>query len=283
MPAFNVANLELAQAAVAAAEEAEAPVFLEVSEGAWAYGGVGLIGLLKALRREARVPVVLHLDHGASLAAAARAVGCGFSSIMVDGSRLSYPENVALVKAAVEAFGGAGVAVEAELGHVGGGDDPTSFTEPRAAAAFVAATGCDSLAVSVGTSHGAYKFDGPPALDLGRLEEIAAAAGVPLVLHGASGVYDEAVAKLAAAGGSLPGARGVPDDVLREAIRRGIAKVNVDTDLRIAFTAALRRYLGEDARVIDPKKYLGAARDAVREAALHKLRVCGAAGRAEIS
>jgi fructose-bisphosphate aldolase class II len=274
LPAFNVNNLEFVQAVIGAAADEGAPIFVAVSEGAWAYGGDALPRLALDAAAAVTVPVAVHLDHGSGLDAARRAVAAGFNSVMVDGSTLPYEDNVTLVKAAVAAFAPGGVAVEAELGHVGGSRDPGVYTEPEKAAAFVAATGCHSLAVAVGTSHGAYKFAGEPTLDLERLALIAAATPVPLVLHGASAVYADVVAALERAGGGFAGARGLPDALLAAAVARGVAKVNVDTDLRLAFAASVRATLAGDAAAFDPKKILGAARDAVRATARRRLRAC---------
>jgi fructose-bisphosphate aldolase class II len=277
--AFNVNNLEFVQAVVAAAEEEDAPTFVAVTETALAYGGDALARLALDVIRYADVSLVLHLDHGSSVEAARRAVALGFNSVMVDGSTLPFDENVALVAAAVKEFAPRGVAVEGELGHVAKGRDRGIFTDPGEAAAFVEATGAGSLAVAVGTSHGAYKFEGEPTIDLPRLEAIAAATPVPLVLHGASAVYEDVVRALEGAGGLLPRARGLSDELLAEAVGRGVAKVNVDTDLRLAFVAATRNYLKKDPSAIDPKKILGGARDAVREMARRKIRACHGTGR----
>ncbi len=277
--AFNVNNLEFVQAVVAAAEKEGAPTFVATSETALAYGGDALARLALHIIDGAPVPLVLHLDHGSSVEAARRAVALGFNSVMVDGSTLPYDDNVVLVAAAVKEFAPQGVAVEGELGHVAKGRDRGIFTDPGEAAAFVDATGVGSLAVAVGTSHGAYKFEGEPTIDLPRLEAIAAATQVPLVLHGASAVYEDIVRALEEAGGRLPRARGLSDELLAAAVARGVAKVNVDTDLRLAFVAATRNYLKEDPSAIDPKKILGAAREAVREMARRKIRACRGAGR----
>jgi fructose-bisphosphate aldolase class II len=277
--AFNVNDLEFVQAVVAAAEEESAPTFVAVTESALAYGGDALARLALDIIRGASAPLVLHLDHGSSVEAGRRAVALGFNSVMVDGSTLPFDENVALVAAAVKEFAPRGVAVEGELGHVARGHDRGIFTDPGEAAAFVDATGVGSLAVAVGTSHGAYKFEGEPIIDVERLEAIAAATPVPLVLHGASAVYEDVVRALEEAGGRLPQARGLSDELLAEAVARGVAKVNVDTDLRLAFVAAIRNYLKGDRSAIDPKKILGAAREAVREMARRKIRGCRGAGR----
>jgi len=239
--AFNVNNLEFVQAVVAAAEEEDAPTFVAVTETALAYGGDALARLALDVIRYADVSLV--------------------------------------VAAAVKEFAPRGVAVEGELGHVAKGRDRGIFTDPGEAAAFVEATGAGSLAVAVGTSHGAYKFEGEPTIDLPRLEAIAAATPVPLVLHGASAVYEDVVRALEGAGGLLPRARGLSDELLAEAVGRGVAKVNVDTDLRLAFVAATRNYLKKDPSAIDPKKILGGARDAVREMARRKIRACHGTGR----
>jgi fructose-bisphosphate aldolase class II len=273
--AFNVNNLEFVQAVVAAAEEERAPVFVAMSEGALAYGGDALARLALDIIDGAAAPLALHLDHGSSLDAARQAVRLGFNSVMVDGSKLPYEENVALVRAAVDEFGPRGVPVEGELGHVAHGHDRGTFTEPGEAAAFVDATGVGSLAVAVGTSHGAYKFEGDPFIDVPRLEAIAAATPVPLVLHGASAVYEDVVRAVEEAGGRLGKARGLSDELLGRAIGHGVAKVNVDTDLRLAFLAAVRQYLNDNPSALDPRKVLGAGRDAVREMARRKIRACG--------
>jgi len=280
--AFNVCNLEFVQAVAQAAAAERAPAFIAVSEGALAYGGPALARAALEVIAACSAPLALHLDHGASVASARRAVELGFNSVMVDGSQLAYEENVALVAAATAAFAPMDVAVEGELGHVGRGGEGGVFTEPDMAAGFVAATGVTSLAVAVGTSHGAYKFAGEPTIDAERLGAIAAATPVPLVLHGASAVYADAVAAVEAAGGALPKARGLPDRLLAGAVARGVAKVNVDTDLRLAFVAGVRRYLKDKPAALDPKKILAAARDGVRDMARRKVRACGAGGRAEI-
>jgi fructose-bisphosphate aldolase class II len=272
--AFNVNDLEFVQAVVTAAEEEDAPTFVAMSEAALAYGGDALAWLALDIIDGAQVPLVLHLDHGSGLDAARKAVELGFNSVMVDGSTLPYDENVALAAAAVEEFAPGGVAVEAELGHVAKGHDRGAFTEPDEAAAFVKATGVHSLAVAIGTSHGAYKFEGEPTIEVDRLEAIAEATPVPLVLHGASAVYEDAVKTVEAGGGRLRRARGLSDKLLRQAVARGIAKVNVDTDLRLAFVGAVRKYFKNNPSAIDPKKILGAGRDAVREMARRKIRAC---------
>lgn len=274
VPAFNVHNLEFIQAVVAAAEAENAPVFVAMTETSLAYAGDELARVALDLVANAKVPLVVHLDHGTGLEAARKAVGLGFNSVMVDASTRPYDENVAALAEAVKEFGPRGVPVEGELGHVAVGHDRGKFTEPDEAAAFVKATGVSSLAVAVGTSHGAYKFAGEPTIDTARLERIAAVTPVPLVLHGASAVYQDIVRAIDAAGGHLPDARGLSDDLLAQAVARGVAKVNVDTDLRMAFVAAAREYLKENPSAIDPRKILGAGRDGVREMARRKIVAC---------
>jgi fructose-bisphosphate aldolase class II len=275
VPAFNVHNLEFVEAVVEAAEKERAPIFVAMTESSLAYAGDELPRLALDVIGGAAVPLTLHLDHGSGLEAARRAVGLGFNSVMVDASTKPYDENVAALAEAVKEFGPSGVPVEGELGHVAVGHDRGAFTEPEEAAAFVEATGVSSLAVAIGTSHGAYKFKGDPFIDVPRLEAIAAATPVPLVLHGASAVYQDVVAALDKAGGDIPEARGLSDELLSQAIKHGIAKVNVDTDLRLAFVAAVRAYLKDNPPAIDPRKILGAGRDSVREMARRKIRACG--------
>ncbi len=279
VPAFNVHNLEFVQAVVAATEAEDAPVFVAMTESSLAYAGDELARVALDLVGKAKVPLVVHLDHGSSVEAARKAVALGFNSVMVDASTRPYDENVAALAEAVKEFGPRGVPVEGELGHVAKGHDRGKFTEPDEAAAFVEATGVSSLAVAVGTSHGAYKFEGEPTIDTARLERIAAATPVPLVLHGASAVYQDVVRAIEAAGGHLPEARGLSDELLAQAVARGVAKVNVDTDLRMAFVAAVREYLKENPSAIDPRKILGAGRDGVREMARRKIVACRGAAR----
>jgi fructose-bisphosphate aldolase class II len=274
VPAFNVHNLEFVQAVVAAAEAEDAPVFVAMTETSLAYAGDELARIALDLVAKAKVPLVVHLDHGTGLEAARKAVALGFNSVMVDASTRPYDENVAALAEAVKEFGPRGIPVEGELGHVAVGHDRGKFTEPDEAAAFVEATGVSSLAVAVGTSHGAYKFAGEPTIDAARLERIAAATPIPLVLHGASAVYADVVRAIEAAGGHLADARGLSDELLAQAVARGVAKVNVDTDLRMAFVAAARKYLKENPSAIDPRKILGAGRDGVREMARRKIVAC---------
>jgi fructose-bisphosphate aldolase class II len=233
------------------------------------------------------IPIVLHLDHGETFDIAKSCIDGGFTSVMIDGSKHPFEENVRLTKEVVVYAHARGVPVEAELGKLAGIEDAIKskesvFTDPDEAVEFVKRTGCDSLAVSVGTSHGAYKFKGEPTLDMERLEKISGMLpGFPLVLHGASSVLQEYVQEANKYGASLPGAKGVPEDLIRKAAAMGVCKVNVDTDLRLAMTATIRRVMSETPAEFDPRKYLGPARDAIREVVRHKIKdVMGCAGKA---
>ena len=279
--AFNVYNLESAQAVLRAAETLDAPVILATSEKALRYGGWRELGvLLRTMAREARVPVALHLDHGSSVESVLLALRYGWSSVMLDGSHLPYEENVALTREAVRVAHAVGVSVEGELGEIAGIEDDRAveegrarLTDPEQARKFVKETGVDALAVAVGTSHGAYKYHGTPRLDLERLSALHARVPVPLVLHGASGVPAHLVEEARALGMEIGDPQGVPDDLLREAVQRGIRKVNTDTDLRLAFTVAVRRFLRDHPGVFDPRKILEAARNAMMKVVQHRIEV----------
>ncbi len=263
--AFNVNNLETLTAIVAAAEGEKSPVILQASQGAIKYAGLEyIVAMARVAAARAAVPIALNLDHGTSFDQAMQCVRAGFTAVMVDGSRLSYDENAALVRRVVEVGRAVGVSVEAELGRIGGTEDDISvtdreaaFTEPETAARFVAETGCDALAVAVGTAHGVYK--GEPKLDFDRLAAIDRLVGPPLVLHGASGV---------------------PDDAIREAIRLGVRKINIDTEIRLAFAGSVRRTLAHNEGVYDPREILSPARRAMEEVVREKIRLFGSAGRA---
>ena len=258
--AFNAENLEMVQAILAAAEAEEAPVIIQTTPGTLKYAGPACFaGLASRLARDAKVPAALHLDHGNSYELAEQCAREGYTSLMIDGSKLPYEENVALTRR-VAAMAGA-LPVEAELGTVGGKEDGMSakpqYTDPEQAADFVRRTGISSFAVAIGTAHGVYK--GEPKLDLERLSEVRARVDIPLVLHGTSGV---------------------PEDQVRECIRRGICKVNYATDLRIAFTAAVRQAAAEMPEAIDPKKILSPARLAVEKRVRELIRLLGSSGKA---
>lgn len=288
---FNVNNMEIVQGIVEAAAELRSPVILQASAGARKYARPAfLTAMVRAAIETYDATVALHLDHGESVELAKQCIDDGFTSVMIDSSAKPFEENVATTRQVVLYAHARGIQVEAELGKLEGVEDDVavasghgSYTDPQQAADFVRQTDCDSLAVAIGTSHGAYKFSGDPRLDLARLEAIAGVLppGFPLVLHGASSVSAEAVAEVNRFGGRLSDAKGVPEDALREAIRRGVAKVNIDTDLRIAMTSAIRRVFAQSPEEFDPRKYLGPGRDAVKAVVAHKIQhVLGSAGRA---
>ena len=258
--AFNAENLEMAQAIIAAAEAENAPVMIQTTPGTLKYAGPECFsGLVGRLARDAKVPAALHLDHGNSYELAEKCAREGYTSLMIDGSKLPYEENIALTRRVVAMAGS--LPVEAELGTVGGKEDgmeaKPQYTDPDEAADFVSRTGISSFAVAIGTAHGVYK--GEPKLDLDRLSEVRAKVELPLVLHGTSGV---------------------PEDQVRECIRRGICKVNYATDLRIAFTAGVKRAIAEQPDAFDPKKYLAAGRKAVEERVRELIRLLGSNGKA---
>ena len=286
--AFNVNNMEIIQGIMEAGTEEKAPLILQVSAGARKYAGQNyIVKLIEAGLLEADLPVVLHLDHGADFDICKACIDDGFTSVMIDGSHLPFEENVAVTRRVVEYAHDRGVWVEAELGRLAGVEETVSsresvYTDPEEAETFVARTGCDSLAIAIGTSHGPCKFSEEARLDFERLDAIAARLpGVPLVLHGASSVPQEAVAAVNAHGGNVAGTSGVPEDLLRRAAASAICKINIDTDLRLAVTAAIRTLLTERPETFDPRAYLTAGREAVREMVRHKIRaVLGSSGQA---
>ena len=279
--AFNVNNMEIIQGIVDAAKEENAPLILQVSAGARKYAKPAyLVKLVEAAMIDTGLDICLHLDHGEDFEICKKCVDDGFTSVMIDGSKYPFEENVALTKRVVEYAHAKGVVVEAELGRLSGIEDninvderQATFTDPKEAAEFVERTGVDSLAIAIGTSHGAYKFKGDPYLDFERLKKIhELIPDTPLVLHGASTVLPEFVDLCNKYGGKIPGAKGVPEDMIREAAKYGICKVNIDTDLRLAMTAEIRRYLAEHPEDFDPRKYLGPARNAIKAMVQHKIR-----------
>ena len=258
--AFNVENMEMAQAVIAAAEEMNAPVMLQTTPGTLKYANPEIFaGMISRMARDAKVPVALHLDHGSSFALAEQCVRAGYTSVMIDGSPLSFDENVALTCSVVAMAGD--LPVEAELGKVGGKEDDheadAAYTDPAEAARFVRETGVFSFAPAIGTAHGVYKA--APKLDLDRLSAIRAVVEAPLVLHGTSGV---------------------PDDQVRECIRRGVCKVNYATELRAVFSDAVKKYLAENPSAYDPKKYGAAGREAVRQRICQLISLLGSSGKA---
>ncbi len=279
--AFNVNNMEIIQGIVAGAQAEKAPVILQVSAGARKYANpIYLVHLVKAAIEETGLDICLHLDHGADFDICKKCVDDGFTSVMIDGSKFPFKDNIALTKQVVEYAHDHGVVVEAELGKLSGVEDAVkvsaaeaSFTVPEEAAEFVEKTGVDSLAVAIGTSHGAYKFKGTPYLDFERLKKIhSLIPDIPLVLHGASTVIPEFVDKCNKFGGEIPGAQGVPEDMILEAVKHGVCKVNIDTDLRLAMTAEIRKYMVEHPSDFDPRLYLGPAREAIKGMVRHKIK-----------
>lgn len=287
--AFNVNDMEIVQGITWAAAEEKSPVILQVSAGARKYAGQTYIMKLveAALQENPGLQVVVHLDHGPTFEMCRDCIDGGFTSVMIDGSHLPYEENVALTKKVVDYAHPRGVWVEAELGKLAGVEehvksDEHVYTDPDQAVDFVNRTGCDSLAIAIGTSHGAYKFKGDAKLDFARLEKISAMMpGYPLVLHGASSVPQEFVELCNKYGGKVGGARGVPEDMLRKAATMGVCKINVDTDIRLALTATVRQFFAEHPEQFDPRSYLGAGREAVKNMVARKIRdVMGSSGKA---
>lgn len=279
--AFNVNNMEILQAIVDAGHEERAPLILQVSAGARKYARHEyLVKLVEAAMQTTDIPIVLHLDHGEDFEVCKSCIDGGFSSIMIDASSKPFAENIRITKQVVEYAHARNVTVEAELGKLAGVEDAVhvkaedaTYTDPEQVQEFVAATGVDSLAIAIGTSHGAYKFKGEAKLDFARLETISKLVpGFPIVLHGASSVPQALVDECNKFGGQLPGARGVPEEMLRQAARSAVCKINIDTDLRLAMTATIRRVFMEQPAEFDPRKYLGPARDAIKAVVKHKLK-----------
>ena len=287
--AFNVNNMEINQGIVEAAKLEQAPLILQVSAGARKYANpIYLRKLVEAAVEESNLPIALHLDHGDNFEICKSCVDGGFTSVMIDASHHPFEENIRLTKEVVEYAHAHGVVVEAELGRLAGVEDAVnvsaqdaSYTDPDQAVEFVQRTGVDSLAIAIGTSHGAYKFKGDPQLDFERLETISKLLpNFPLVLHGASTVLPEFVKKCNEFGGKIDGAQGVPEEMLSRASKLGVCKINIDTDLRLAMTAAIREYLALHPEHFDPRQYLGPARQAIQDMVQHKIKnVLGCSGR----
>jgi len=279
--AFNVNNMEIIQGIVEAAKEERSPLILQVSAGARKYANpIYLKKLVEAAVEDSNLPIVLHLDHGEDFEICKQCIDDGFSSVMIDASHHEFEKNIEITKKVVEYAHSKGVVVEAELGRLAGVEDAVNvsekdatYTVPEQAAEFVAKTGVDSLAIAIGTSHGAFKFKGDPSLDFERLKQIQKLLpNFPLVLHGASTVLPEFVNLCNQYGGNIPGAQGVPEEMLRQAAQLGVCKINIDTDLRLAMTAAIRKDVVENPGNFDPRKYLGAGRTAIKEMVQHKIR-----------
>lgn len=285
--AFNTNDLEITQAIIHTAEKLRSPVIVQISEGALKYGGKDLVNVVIDLATRATVPVALHLDHGSSYESALKAISLGFSSVMIDASHHGFEENAHETRRVVEAAHAMGVTVEAEIGRLGGieehievSEEDAFLTNPEEAQKFVEATGVDYLAIAIGTSHGAYKGKGRPFIDHARIEKCSQLLSIPLVAHGSSGVPAYIVERLRAAGGVIGDAFGIADEDLQQATQHGIAKVNVDTDLRLAFTVGVREALAKNPKEFDPRKILGPARDLMGELVEHKMRVLGSVGKA---
>jgi fructose-bisphosphate aldolase, class II len=280
--AFNVNNMEIVQGITEAAKLEHAPLILQVSKGARAYAKhVYLMKMIEAAIEDTDLPIAVHLDHGPDFETAKSCIDGGFTSVMIDGSHLSFDKNVEQTKRVVEYAHSRKnyVTVEAELGRLAGVEDEvkvssedSSYTHPDEVEEFVNRTGCDSLAIAIGTSHGAFKFAGEPKLRFDILEEVAKRLpGFPIVLHGASSVVPEYVAMINQFGGSMPGAQGVPEAMLRKAASMAVCKINIDSDLRLAFTAEIRKHLAEHPDHFDPRQYLTDARDGIRSMVRHKI------------
>lgn len=279
--AFNVNDMEIIQGIVDAAKIEQAPLILQVSAGARKYAKpIYLTKLVEAALIDTDLPIALHLDHGDSFEICKDCIDNGFTSVMIDGSHLPFEENVELTQRVVEYAHKHGVVVEGELGRLAGVEDDVNvsekdalFTDPEEAKKFVDLTGVDSLAIAIGTSHGAYKFKGTPYLDFDRLQKVSELLpNYPIVLHGASTVLPEFVAKCNEYGGEIPGAQGVPEDLLRKAATMAVCKINIDTDLRLAMTATIREVLTKNPSEFDPRKYLGPARSAIQDMVQHKIK-----------
>jgi len=278
--AFNINNMEILQGIVDAAEKQKSPVILQASSGAIKYARIKyLMKMVEAAVEETTIPIAIHLDHGADFEACKMCIDNGFTSVMIDGSKYSFEENIELTKKVVEYAHSKGVVVEAELGKLAGIEDDVNvsatdamYTDPEQAKEFVERTNCDSLAIAIGTSHGAYKFKGEAKLRFDILKEIKERIpNTPIVLHGASSVIPELVEMCNNYGGEIPGAKGVPNEILKEAGKSGVSKINVDTDLRLAMTANIRKVFGDKPSEFDPRKYLAPARDAIKEVVSYKI------------
>ena len=290
--AFNVNNMEMIQGITEAAKEEQAPLILQVSSGARKYANhTYLMKLIEAAIIETDLPICVHLDHGDTFELCKSCIDGGFTSVMIDGSHLSFEENIALTKRVVEYAHDHGVVVEGELGRLAGVEDEikvshedSSYTDPEQVQEFVNSTGVDSLAIAIGTSHGAYKFKPgtQPRLRFDILEEVERRLpGFPIVLHGASSVVPEFVKMINENGGAMPDAIGVPEYMLRRAASMAVCKINIDSDLRLAMTGTIRKYLAENPSHFDPRQYLKPARQAIKEMVRHKLiDVLGCNGRA---
>ncbi|WP_010248595.1 class II fructose-1,6-bisphosphate aldolase [Acetivibrio cellulolyticus] len=288
--AFNVNNMEIVQGITEAAKEVNAPLILQVSAGARKYANhTYLMKLIDAAIIETGLPICVHLDHGDTFELCKSCIDGGFTSVMIDGSHHSFEDNIKLTKQVVEYAHDKGVTVEGELGRLAGIEDAVNvsdadaaFTDPDQVQEFVEKTGVDSLAIAIGTSHGAFKFKGEARLRFDILEEVQKRLpGFPIVLHGASSVMPEYVEMINKFGGNMPGAKGVPEEMLRQAAKMAVCKINIDSDLRLALTGSIRKYFAENPSHFDPRQYLSPARAAIKDVVKHKLiNVLGCDGKA---
>jgi fructose-bisphosphate aldolase class II len=291
--AFNVNNMEITQGIMSAVSQEKAPLILQISRGAREYASMSYLKAIidVAVAENPAIPIAMHLDHGDTFELCKQCVDDGFTSVMIDASSKPFTENIRLTKKVVEYAHSHGVVVEAELGQLGGieehvvgvssDDVDKHLTDPNQAVEFVEKTGCDSLAVACGTSHGAYKFKSEPKIALDIIQKIGGLLpGFPLVMHGSSSVLKEFKDLINKYGGKMPDAMGVPEEAIAKAAKMGICKVNIDTDLRMAMTAKIRQVFAEKPAEFDPRKYLGPAREAICEMVRHKLHILGCAGRA---
>jgi fructose-bisphosphate aldolase class II len=290
--AFNVNNMEISQAIVAAHNEKKAPVILQISSGARKYANTNmLVGIIHSLSKQyPEVPMIIHQDHGSDFSVCKTAIEAGFTSVMIDASHYEFEENVRITKEVVDFAHSKGVIVEAELGRLGGIEEHVSvdeknarLTDPKEAVEFVQKTGCDTLACAIGTSHGAYKFSSDGRVDIERVKELTRVLpGVPLVMHGSSSIPRKYVDIINTYGGDVAGARGVDEITISEAAQHGVSKVNIDTDLRFVMTAMIRKVFVENPKEFDPRKYLGVARDEIQRMVEHKIDVLGSTGKAVV-
>jgi len=291
--AFNVNNMEITQGIISAVAQEKAPLILQISRGARKYAGIRYLkAIINAVIEEnPDIPIAMHLDHGDSFQTCKQFVDDGFTSVMIDASKQPFDENIKVTQQVVEYAHARGVVVEAELGQLGGIEEDVAgvsaddigkhLTDPEQAVEFVEKTGCDSLAVACGTSHGAYKFKVEPKLAFDVIENISQKLpGFPLVMHGSSSVLQEFKDLINKYGGDMPNAMGVPEDAISKAAKMAICKVNIDTDLRMALTAKIRQVFAEEPGEFDPRKYLGPGREAIRDMVRHKLQILGCAGKA---
>ena len=283
---FNINNLEIVQGVVQAAEKLNAPIILATSEGAIEYAGLDyLYQIVLTASKLSKVPIALHLDHGQNLEIIKKCISLGYSSVMIDASHEKWSKNIKLSRKVVQLAYKKRISVEAELGTIGGKEDLVSskgiiYTDPAKAAEFVKLTGCDFLAVAIGTSHGAYKFKGDAKLRIDLLKRINEKVKVPLTLHGASGVPSSIVRLAEKYGAELDGVKGVPNSQIKLAIKNGITKINTDTDIRIAFDAAVRKFLADNPKDIDPRHILKPARELIYQVAMERIKLFGSANKA---